>query len=1037
MGTPTLHPANPLNPLQATVDALAEEIAGLRGLRMTKLREAHVAGSTTLNVESTWCFYQPTAVPRQVLLTNPASTALDSFGYCVACEGQIVVVGAPSVSLGGTGTIAVFLRTHYGLRLWQVLKADDAAAGDRFGAAVAVSGGKIAVGAPYDASGQGAVYVFVKRGEFWTQDQKLTASDGAAGDHFGAAVAIDGDVLVVGAPDNDSSEGNAYVFAYTTTWTQTTILTHADWVASDKAGTAVSISGNVICVGVPYVSTGGRVYTWSLVTTWTYREKLSGVPTVGDRFGIALSQTSEYLAVGATYAGLGAGSRIGRVFVHRECGDSHKLEDTLRASDEADNDLFGQSVALDEHRLWIGAGQDDDGAADAGSVYCFDLFDKLGWKEIQKVVAETATASEKFGSAVAASGGVTAVGVSGAGADASMHGYVVDGTWDTGSVWVAGETEPTTYRGVVQTPGAQQLTGCSPLTTLHPQDELVTEWNRRDAKLDQCRRATLIQYAEGADLDRATRSETARPAGFGDDAYRRLAEVLSYLPRCPLYALELTLDALYPDGGWSIYESLVERPCEVVITIPTSLGSDEEGRTYMHAREDKAAASTTTVVLSDDPVMVESVRLLPITQDLDMDVLPSAESPAWSFVAESSGLETDYFSVSGGLLQQTATGTNSGRYERTINEIGDEFNAVEICWKGTALTTVGGYPWKLVLWNGSYEFALLWSATGIALGQENETVLEGPVSFTAGSWHSFRLEQSGGIVRGYHNGALILTEAASSFTVSALHKVSFGYTDNGNSQSWTVHWDDGRVYTRQGDKNWWNLVRSDGALSTGSDILTSAAGLFLTTDVNKLIFLDDQTNPENYGLWKAIARPGTTQLQLDGVPRSDGIASSLISDHFRTRSARFCALDAGKILRITSTGAGNNDDYPVLSVVSPYEVVLDVTGHPGGLEDETAVEWKWHPAFVTQASIPWELVDAGSSSTVTLTLRDALPSSNSQVRVDYTTVMSAQVLYDEIEVNAGSGARYPFYLTGVSERIEAILIDVLAAGVIPRFTRVF
>jgi hypothetical protein len=104
------------------------------------------------------------------------------------------------------------------------LTASDGAAGDRFGIAVAISGDTVVVGANFDDSpnvDQGSAYVFVKPGGGWTgaltESEKLTASDGAAGDDFGFSVAISGDTLVVGADSDDillnAGQGSAYVFA--------------------------------------------------------------------------------------------------------------------------------------------------------------------------------------------------------------------------------------------------------------------------------------------------------------------------------------------------------------------------------------------------------------------------------------------------------------------------------------------------------------------------------------------------------------------------------------------------------------------------------------------------------------------------------------------------------------------------------------------------------------------------------------------------------------------------------------------------------
>ncbi len=141
------------------------------------------------------------------------------------------------------------------------LTASDGAASDSFGASVAVSGDTIVVGADGTHVGanlaQGSAYVFVKPTGGWsgmTQTAKLTASDGVAYDHFGISVAISGDTIVVGASGSNSSQGAAYVFVkptggWTGAMTQTAKLTASDGAANDYFGGSVAISGDTIVVG--------------------------------------------------------------------------------------------------------------------------------------------------------------------------------------------------------------------------------------------------------------------------------------------------------------------------------------------------------------------------------------------------------------------------------------------------------------------------------------------------------------------------------------------------------------------------------------------------------------------------------------------------------------------------------------------------------------------------------------------------------------------------------------------------------------------
>ena len=90
--------------------------------------------------------------------------------------------------------------------------------GKKFGAAAAVSGDTIVVGARDDdgaAPGAGAAYVFRRSGSTWSQTQKLTASNGAPGDRFGEAVGMANGRLVIGAPYTDvngNDTGAIYVF---------------------------------------------------------------------------------------------------------------------------------------------------------------------------------------------------------------------------------------------------------------------------------------------------------------------------------------------------------------------------------------------------------------------------------------------------------------------------------------------------------------------------------------------------------------------------------------------------------------------------------------------------------------------------------------------------------------------------------------------------------------------------------------------------------------------------------------------------------
>jgi hypothetical protein len=165
-------------------------------------------------------------------------------------------------------------------------------------------------------------------------------------------------------------------------------------------------------------------------------------------------------------------------------------------------------------------------------------------------------------------------------------------------------------------------------------------------------------------------------------------------------------------------------------------------------------------------------------------------------------------------------------------------------------------------------------------------------------------------------------------------------------------------------------------------------------------------------------------------------------------------MDVGKTIELSGSSENNDGDYTVLAwggqpgltgadaTLTCYQVRVDVTGHPdSGFNTELGLTWKFSPDyFVAEGTIRWELVDAGSFATVTLTLRDSLPAASQPVRVWYTAVLSAQVLRDETIQNDGSGGAepniyYPGYLWDVDLETRAILEDVSAAGVIPKYER--
>ena len=166
------------------------------------------------------------AFDTEVKITATDAAAFDSYGQSVAISGDTAIVGARRNGDNGfdSGSAYVYWRNEGGVDNWghvTKITASDGTASDFFGRSVAISGDTAIVGANGDddnGSGSGSAYVY--RGDEggvdnWGQVTKITASDAAADDRFGESVSISGDTAIVGASlddDNGSGSGSAYIY---------------------------------------------------------------------------------------------------------------------------------------------------------------------------------------------------------------------------------------------------------------------------------------------------------------------------------------------------------------------------------------------------------------------------------------------------------------------------------------------------------------------------------------------------------------------------------------------------------------------------------------------------------------------------------------------------------------------------------------------------------------------------------------------------------------------------------------------------------
>jgi hypothetical protein len=260
----------------------------------------------------------PGCYETQKLQAGDGGTYYHYFGYSVAICGDIAVVGAPLDNANGADAGAVYVFRRDGVA-WveqaKLLASDAAPAGDYFGWSVDIDSDVIVVGADHDdpnGISSGAAYVFRFNGCGWTQQDKLVASDGSAEDFFGSRVAVSGNTIVVGAPSDDpngNSSGSAYVFRFNgLNWVEQQKLIASDGAAGDSFGSSVDVVrdalGGTILVGAPGNDANGAAYVFHyplLGSVWIQEAKLlASDGQANDSFGCSVRLWADAAVVGAS-----------------------------------------------------------------------------------------------------------------------------------------------------------------------------------------------------------------------------------------------------------------------------------------------------------------------------------------------------------------------------------------------------------------------------------------------------------------------------------------------------------------------------------------------------------------------------------------------------------------------------------------------------------------------------------------------------------------------------------------------------------------
>jgi len=377
---------------------------------------------------------------QQAYLKASNTQANDEFGSAVALSGDTLAIGVPfedsnAIGVNGdqannssidSGAVYVFTRIAGVWSQQAYLKASNTGAGDRFGAAISLSGDTLIVGASLEDSNatgvngnqtnnsaidSGAVYVFTRTGGVWSQQAYLKASNAESGDEFGNAVSFASNTLVVGASAEDSNakgvngnqadnsasaSGAAYVFSRDGggVWSQTVYLKASNTETLDQFGYAVSISRN-----------NPLSFGYTLVVG-AYGEDSNAKGVNGNQTDNSASLS------GAVYVfTTDPGGWVQQAYLkasNTDAFDEFGLEVSLYISTLTDTLVVG-APAESSNATGVNGNQTNNSAANSGAVYIFTRSGSV-WSQQAYLKAANTDANDHFGIAISLSNGRLVVG---------------------------------------------------------------------------------------------------------------------------------------------------------------------------------------------------------------------------------------------------------------------------------------------------------------------------------------------------------------------------------------------------------------------------------------------------------------------------------------------------------------------------------------------------------------------------------------------------------------------------------------------------
>jgi len=303
-----------------------------------------------------------------------------SFGASVAVSNTRLIVGAPKYAIPGSfhiqrGALYVFANRGQVFDQIQILTIPDGVDDEMLGAAMAydVDQGHIIAGAPGRNDRQGAAYVFRDTGGTFIQTQRLTASDGGQFDDFGGSMAMTNVWAAIGAANKSSGLGAVYIYErMASDYVEIQKISAPDGKSTDKFGAAIAMEDDLLVISAPSkqregdtLLMAGYVYIYRRVNgLYTLEATIIPDDAIAGLFGLDVAVHDDRIAITA-------GGK-GRVLLYEKSGDTWKMTVTLAPFESRAFDSFGTGIEFRDDFIMIGSPSADvESKRAAGAAYIF------------------------------------------------------------------------------------------------------------------------------------------------------------------------------------------------------------------------------------------------------------------------------------------------------------------------------------------------------------------------------------------------------------------------------------------------------------------------------------------------------------------------------------------------------------------------------------------------------------------------------------------------------------------------------------------